>query len=78
MSYNINKKYSPISLEYLLQQGTLVFNLLMNKSNVEFEKILQQLQLHVDSNNNYNSCSATVSEAELLLHFARTVNNMND
>ena len=76
MSYNINTKYSPISLEYLLQQGTLVFNLLMNKSNVEFEKILQQLQLHVDSNNDY-SCSATVSEAELLLHFARTVNNVD-
>lgn len=76
MSYNINKTYSPISLEYLLQQGTLVFNLLMKKSNVEFEKILQQLQLQVNSNNAY-SCSATINEAELLLHFARTVNNVD-
>jgi len=76
-TYNINNEYSKISLEYLLQQGTLVFNLLMNKSNVEFEQILKQLKLQVDSGNACSS-SPTIKEAELLLHFARTVNNLSD
>ena len=61
--------------EYLNQQSTIVFNLLMRQSNDEFENLLEQANLLVYSGNAGNAGSATRNEAELLWHFAQTINN---
>ena len=62
-------------VKYLNQQSTIVFNLLMRQSNDEFENLLEQENLQVYSGNAGSAVSPTIKEAELLLHFAQTINN---
>ena len=71
-------------VKYLNQQSTIVFNLLMRQSNDEFDNLLEQANLLVYSGNAGNagcssgcsSSSATRNEAELLWHFAQTINKL--